>query len=241
MDSLNKLTDSIEQLENLLDYSFSDRSLLIQACCHCSFANENRDFQHKHNERLEFLGDSVLGAIVTHFLHQNVDQREGKLSSLKASLVDAPACFNYILKLGIEPYLLLGRGEKQNLGRGRESLLADYFEGVMGAIFLDGGFFAAEKFFLAHFYDDIMHRVEAPLRNWKAELQDLTQKHHRCQPVYEVLKEDGPDHSKSFLIGAYLQERLLGTGSGQSKKLAEQNAAERALLQYDKDGITMDL
>ncbi|MCI5051928.1 MAG: ribonuclease III [Simkaniaceae bacterium] len=231
--SISDLVERLDALEAVLDYKFEDRNLLLEACSHCSFSNENRSDLENNNERLEFLGDAVLGMIVSHFLHQNMTDREGRLSSLKSSLVDAKACREYVLHLGIDDYLLLGKGERQNEGRGRETLLADFFEAIIGAIFLDGGFVSAEKFFLQHFIDTVLDRIKEPPRNWKAELQDLTQKHYRCQPSYELIKETGPDHSKLFVIGAYIQEKLVGTGTGNSKKQAEQEAAKCAVILYE--------
>jgi len=215
-------------IEEKIGFTFRDKAFLELACTHCSYANENR--KGEHNERLEFLGDSILGLIVSHYLFEKLDkEREGTLSQLKASLVSATACTEYIYQLGLEEHLLLGKGERQNHGKGRESLLADFFEALIGAIYLDSGYASANAFFLRHFEKAMDQMIQDPIRNWKAELQDYTQKNLQIQPKYLLLREEGPEHVKSFVVGVALGEKTISEGSGLSKKEAEQAAAQNAL------------
>lgn len=218
------------EIEAKLGYTFTNKNLLALAFIHRSYFNENRDLVPEHNERLEFLGDSVLSLIISDYLYEFLpEQGEGHLSHLRAHLIEASSCMGYVQKLGIGSYVLLGRGERMNDGRGRESILADLFEALIGAIYLDGGLASAKAFFFRHFYPEVENAVQTPLRNWKAELQDYSQKKHQKPPVYKVIKESGPDHSKIFQVIAYIDEQEVGQGHGSSKKQAEQAAAEDAL------------
>lgn len=227
---MTNLLHHYAEIEKKLGYVFKDKKLLIQAFIHRSFYNENRSFIDEHNERLEFLGDSVLGLMISDYLYQHLPtQAEGELSQLRAYLVEAGSCARLLQKLDLAPYVLLGRGEKMNEGRGRETILADLFEALIGAIYLDGGFAEAHRIFWAHFKDEIERILQKPMRNWKAELQDYSQKRYQKPPVYKVEKETGPDHSKIFYVGAYLEDFPVGNGLGASKKEAEQAAAEDAL------------
>ncbi len=218
------------EIEKKLRYAFKNPQLLHTAFVHRSFFNERRDLVKEHNERLEFLGDSVLGLIVSDFLYHHLPEHpEGELSHLRAQIVDSSACMQYLQKLDLQEFVLLGRGERMNAGRGRETILADLFEAIMGAVFLDGGLEAARFFFLGHFQKDLEASLLSPLRNWKAELQDYSQKRYQRPPSYKVLKETGPDHSKIFVVAAVIGEEIVGEGTGSSKKEAEQAAAENAL------------
>lgn len=223
------------QIETRLGYTFLDKGLLFLAFTHRSYFNENRKEVEGHNERLEFLGDSVLGLIVSGYLYRHLpSQSEGHLSHLRAQLVGAESCVHYMRLLQLEEFLLLGKGESINVGRGRERILADLFEAIVGAIYLDGGISAAEKFFLTRFSKLLDEAMESPLRNWKAELQDYSQKKHQRPPDYEVLEEKGPPHSKTFFVSVKIGGEEVGQGEGSSKKQAEQNAAEDALKRLEK-------
>ena len=229
MNQVQLLISNATVIESKLGYQFKDRSLLALAFVHRSFVNENRDIT-EHNERLEFLGDSVLGMIMADYLYRNLPATpEGQLSYLRSRLVEAASCVSYIHVLGIAPYILLGKGERMNDGRGRETILADLFEAIIGAIYLDGGFAAIQQFFFSHFSTHIKSILETPESNWKALLQDHCQKHYQQTPVYTVLQESGPDHHKSFEIAVSIQQRVLGRGMGSSKKEAQQAAAADAL------------
>jgi ribonuclease III len=230
MNPVEKLLANASFIEERIHYIFSDRKLLMLAFVHRSFFNEHRDLVLEHNERLEFLGDSVLGLIVSEHLYSSLPmEAEGQLSLLRSQIVEASSCAQMLQKLSVSEFILLGRGESMNDGRGRETILSDLFEALIGAIYLDGGFAAAKDFFFIHFEKDLKLRLEAPSRNWKAELQDYSQKKYQKPPIYKVLKESGPDHSKMFHVGAFIDERDMGQGVGSSKKEAAQEAARDAL------------
>lgn len=220
----------VEEIEKKLGYTFKDKNLLFTAFVHRSYFNEHREQITQHNERLEFLGDSVLGIIISDLLFNSFPTKpEGELSHLRSQVVEAKACAAYLQKLALGEHVLLGKGERMNEGKGRETILADLFEAIVGAIYLDGGIEEARRFFLGHFEKDLEDGLKTPMRNWKAELQDYAQKHHGSPPVYRVEKESGPDHSKQFQVAALIDGEVVGVGSGASKKVAEQAAAEDAL------------
>lgn len=222
----------IEIVEEKLGYVFQNKDLLILALTHRSFVNENRDIKSGHNERLEFLGDAILGFLVSEFLYTTLPSyKEGDLSFLRSRIVDASACCLYLQTLGIQDYLRVGRGEAMNAGKGRDSLLADLFEALLGAIYLDSGMESVKAFFLKRFTGQLTQLIKDPAHNWKALLQDYFQKRMQKQPLYKVISEQGPDHEKTFCVGVYLDEEELGLGQGLSKKEAEQNAAQVA---YEK-------
>jgi len=229
------LLDQLEHIQKKIHYIFKDKNLLLLSFIHRSYVNEDRRFGKMHNERLEFLGDSVLNLIVSEYLYKNFpDIPEGDLSFLRSRLVDATSCMNYVKQLEIEKYLLLGKGERLSNGRGRLSILSDLFEAVMGAIYLDGGIEAARTFLFSHFEEDIKLILNTPLHNWKAILQDYAQKMYHLTPIYTVLKEEGPDHQKHFEISVKIQDHELGRGMGKSKKEAQQEAAKQAVEKIQK-------
>lgn len=224
-----------ETIERRLNVVFQNRSLLLLAFVHRSFWNENQHLVSGHNERLEFLGDSVLGLLVSEYLfQQHPELDEGDLSKIRSQLVDAPACAQYVHALGIENYLLLGRGEQMNRGKGRESIMADLFEALIGALYLDQDLDAVRSFFLTHFKDEIDKQIAKPHRNWKAEMQDWAQKNYQETPLYQVLDESGPAHQKHFRIGVWVKGEKWGEGVGSSKKEAQTNAAQDALLRIEE-------
>ncbi len=238
MNGITDIAKSINDIEAKLGHHFANKQLLTLAFTHCSYVNESRTTT-QHNERIEFLGDSVLGLMVSEYLYRTLPNLpEGELSSLRAKLVEASSCISYIQKLDLEKYLLLGRGERMNDGRGRETILSDLLEAIIGAIFLDGGFNAAQKFFFDKFKDEIDGILQAPLRNPKAILQDLCQKKYQITPHYKVLNEIGPDHSKVFKVVVMLDENEMGYGEGPSKKEAQAAAAKNALGAFPKDSFS---
>lgn len=219
----------MEKIEDLLNYQFKNKQLIATAFVHRSYVNENKTVQ-QHNERLEFLGDSILGLVVSDFLYRVLpDTPEGELSSLRSRLVDAASCNKYLLDLGVESFLLLGKGERYNAGRGRETILADLFEAIVGAIYLDGGFEAAQKFILGKFSKKMDTLIQEPTNNWKALLQDHCQRAFQEHPHYTVVSEEGPDHGKTFVIAVQVQGKEIGRGTGSSKKTAQQAAAHDAV------------
>jgi len=229
MIGIEHILNEASLIEEKLHYTFRNRELLTLAFIHCSYINEHRELT-SHNERLEFLGDSVLGLLISEYLYQNLPTMpEGDLSYLRSRLVEANSCVIYINKLDLSSYLLLGKGERMNAGRGRETILADLFEALIGAIYLDGGLEAAKQFLFENFSPEINAILQKPVTNWKALLQDYCQKRHQQAPVYSVVEATGPDHSKVFTISVHIQGELKGMGTGPSKKEAQQAAAEDAL------------
>lgn len=217
-------------IEEKIGYRFNDSTLLVQAFIHRSYVNEHR-CSWGHNERLEFLGDSVLGLLMADYLFKRLPQTpEGHLSTLRARCVEAATCSSLIAKLGIDCYLLLGKGERLNEGRGRETILADLYEALIGAIYLDGGMEAAKQFIFYNFGEEIEELLESPLQNSKALLQDWCQKKYQQTPLYTILGQAGPDHSKLFTVSVSIHNRELGRGVGSSKKEAQQAAAAAALV-----------
>jgi ribonuclease-3 len=225
-----KLFLHIEKIEEKIGYIFKNKNTLALAFIHRSFFHENQNSLEGHNERLEFLGDSVLGLLIAEHLYTILPlDAEGHLSYLRAHLVEATTCAQFVQKLGLAEFILLGRGEEIQEGRKKISIQADFFEALLAAIYLDGGLESAKQFFWSCFADDIAMLVKKPSSNWKAELQEVIQRKHQVLPLYKVLQEIGPDHSKTFSVGVFLEDKLLGTGMGSSKKEAEQNAAKSAL------------
>ncbi|MBT3394179.1 MAG: ribonuclease III [Waddliaceae bacterium] len=230
MKDLKDLITHSFDIESKIGYAFKDKSLLALAFVHKSYVNEHRDITSEHNERLEFLGDSVLGILIVDYLYRYLPSTsEGDLSHLRSCLVDASACMRYVQELDVEEYLLLGKGERFNNGRGRDSILSDLFEAIIGAIYLDGGIEAAKNFLFKNFSSEINVIMTKPIRNWKADLQDYSQKKHKCPPEYSIIEESGPDHSKRFIIAVAIDGEEVGRGSGPSKKEAQQSAAEDAI------------
>lgn len=237
MNDIQNLVKQIPFIEAQIDYTFRNRDLLLLAFVHRSFANENRNNSSMHNERLEFLGDSVLGLLIAEHLYRLFpDHPEGELSYLRSRLVEASSCVAFVQKLGISQHLLLGKGERHTAtGKGRDSILADFFEALVGAIYLDGGLIATHEFIFRHFSEEINGTIKKPLRNCKALLQDYCQKKFQKTPSYRVSSSSGPDHKKMFAISVYIQDQEVGKGEGFSKKEAEQAAAADALLHLDLD------
>jgi len=230
MSDLETIQAKTREIESKIGYIFEDKQLLVLALTHRSFVNENRDVVDEHNERLEFLGDSILGLIISEYLYRYLPKTpEGELSYLRSRLVEAASCVSYVQQLGMENYILLGKGEQLNDGRGRESILADLFEALVGAIFLDGGLEPAKRFIFQNFSGRINEIMKRSDHNWKALLQDYSQKNFREPPHYVVVEESGPDHSKTFVISVKIQNEEMGRGTGSSKKEAQQLAAEEAL------------
>lgn len=234
MKTLESLHKSTPEIEIKIGYAFKDRELLKLAFIHRSFINENRNVC-EHNERLEFLGDSVLNLLISDYLYRYLPNTpEGDLSYLRSRLVDANSCSTYIQKLDVSSYVLLGRGESMNDGRGRTTILADLFEALIGAIYLDGGLEASKKFLFKNFSSEIGQILKTPIRNFKAELQDFAQKKYREPPDYTVISEEGPDHSKKFIVSVSINGIVMGQGEGSSKKEAQQKAAEAAFKKIEE-------
>lgn len=230
MNPLEELKSQIEQIEEKLGYVFENKDFLILSFIHRSFINEYREKTLEHNERLEFLGDSVLGLVVADYLfHRLPGHPEGQLSQLRSRLVDANSCAQFLQKLGLAPFIMLGRGETLSEGRNKVSILADVFEALLGAIYLDGGLGMTKSFLLFHFESEFEAAIGTPPRNYKAELQDFSQRRFQKTPLYKIVEETGPDHAKVFHVMVYINDQEAGIGMGNSKKEAEQRAAFDAL------------
>lgn len=210
---------------------FKDENLLKQAFTHRSYLNENPDWPIPHNERLEFLGDAVLELAVSEFLFQKFPEKpEGELTSLRAALVNADSLAEAGENLKLNDYLLLSKGEAKDFGRGRLYILANTYEAVVGAIYIDRGYKQAENFIKSTLLPKIEEVFEKGLfKDPKSLFQEKAQEISEITPTYKVLEEWGPDHEKQFRVGVYLGEELVAEGEGPSKQLAELEAAKLAL------------
>ncbi len=217
--------------EKKIGFVFKEKGLLTQAFTHRSYLNEHPRTGQHHNERLEFLGDAVLELIVTEFLFGKYpDKTEGELTSYRAALVNTNALAEVSGEIGINEYLLLSRGESQDMGKARQYILANTFEALTGALYLDQGY-AVVRDFLARYLFPRLSRVlsERLWQDSKSRFQEKAQEVVGITPRYEVLQESGPDHDKLFVIGVFLNNSLSGEGRGSSKQIAEQYAAKDAL------------
>lgn len=222
--------------KSTLKTEFKDIELLITAFTHRSYLNEHKKTVKAHNERLEFLGDAVLELVVTEYLYGNYDDPEGILTNWRSSLVRTESISAAAAKFGFEPLLRLSRGEKRGTERARAQILANSFEAVIGALYLDQGYEAAKVFIT----ESILSTFAGILSSgsWmdpKSYLQELAQSQEVTTPVYKVMNEDGPDHDKLFTVGVYVNNKLRGQGSGPSKQAAQQKAAEAALKHYQEN------
>ncbi len=211
---------------------FKDKDLLRQAFIHRSYINENPKTGFSHNERLEFLGDAVLELIVTVFLYKKyMEFTEGELTSVRSALVNAVIISEIASGLGMNDYLLLSKGEARDNGKARQYILANTYEAYVGALYLDQGYVAADKFItksLLHKTDEIVHKKL--WRDAKSLVQERAQEYASVTPSYKVLHETGPDHDKHFTVGIFFGPTLIAEGKGQSKQEAEQKAAEAAVI-----------
>lgn len=218
----------IKKFQKVIGYHFEDEKLLLQALTHSSYANEQHMKKLSDNERLEFLGDAVLEIISSDFLYrEHRDLPEGELTKLRASIVCEPTLALCAKEISLGDYLRLGKGEDLTGGRERKSILSDALEAVIGAIYLDGGFTNAKEFVLKFILKDIEHKKL--FYDSKTILQEVVQGEHE-QLSYVLTDESGPDHNKSFTVEVRVDDQVLGSGSGHTKKAAEQEAAYHALL-----------
>jgi len=218
-----------------LGFEFKNLDYLITALTHRSYVNEHKKSVSEHNERLEFLGDAVLELAVTDALYRNYAEPEGILTSWRSSLVRTESIGDAGAKLDYEPLLRMSRGEKNGSDRARQQILANAFEALIGAIYLERGYEDAEAFITKH----ITSKLESILasgswRDPKSHLQEVSQRIDGYTPVYKVLSEEGPDHDKVFTLGVYVGDKLMGKGNGSSKQNAQQEAAKAALSAYEK-------
>lgn len=216
-------THKPEELQQVLHYQFRNPALLRIALTHTSYANESK-VPTTHNERLEFLGDSVLSVVAADYLFHQSDRPEGELTRMRASLVSEEALFQFASEIHLGDYLRLGRGEELGGGRSRPSVVSDAFEAVIAALYLDGGLEAARRFILP-----FLSEGKTAEDDYKTRLQEVVQQRPGAQLRYEVEGETGPDHAKQFTVAVYRDGERLAEGVGRSKKAAEQHAARKAL------------
>lgn len=225
----------LKELEEKIQYQFLNRNLLVQALTHSSYANEHRLDHSRCNERLEFLGDAVLEVVTSDFLfHQYDALTEGDLTKIRASIVCEPTLAYCAADLNLGSYLYLGKGEDATGGRSRNSVVSDGMEALIGAIYLDGGFANAKEFIHRFVLNDIEHKKL--FYDSKTILQEMVQSRQGESLTYEILKEEGPDHNKSFTVCARIGDREVGQGVGRTKKAAEQVAAYNGILMLKAEG-----
>ncbi|NCC19750.1 ribonuclease III [Candidatus Saccharibacteria bacterium] len=228
------LTPYREFARDVLGLEFENIDTLVTALTHRSYVNEHKKSAHEHNERLEFLGDAVLELVTTDYLYKNYKEPEGILTSWRAALVRTESIGAAGEQVGYGPLIRMSKGEKNGTERAHLQILANAFEAVTGAIYLEHGFEAASAFIHKYIIvklDDILK--EGSWRDPKSHLQEVSQRVDGHTPVYKVLHEEGPDHDKVFTLGVFVGENLMGEGSGPSKQVAQQEAARAALLKYN--------
>lgn len=220
-----------------LGFEFNDIELLVTALTHRSYLNEHKKSATEHNERLEFLGDAILEMVTSDFLFRNYHQPEGIMTAWRAALVRTESIGAAGEELGYEPLVRLSKGEKHGSDRAHAVILADCFEAVIGAIYLDQGYEAAKQFISKHILSKIDQILaEESWRDPKSYLQELAQKADAVTPSYRVIKETGPDHDKLFTVGVYVKSKLRGTGTGHSKQEAQTAAAVEGVKYYKSQG-----
>ncbi|MCI1269086.1 MAG: ribonuclease III [Ruminococcus sp.] len=221
--------ENLEKFEKNIGYTFKNKDYLVEALSHSSYANEKKK-SRTSNERLEFLGDSVLSIVVSKYLFEHLTNvAEGELTKLRASLVCEKSLHIFAMQIHLGDFIMLGKGEEITGGRERPSILADAFEAVIAAIFLDGGFEPVTKYILGFMPDDIQHQKKSAFSDFKTILQEVVQKNPEEKVEYVLAGEEGPDHNKSFIVEVFLNSNVIGKGKGRSKKEAEQMAAKEAL------------
>lgn len=228
----------LARLQEIIGYTYKNRALLFQALSHSSFANEHKEEGFRDNERLEFLGDSVLEVCSSDFLYRKYPKMpEGDLTKFRASIVCEPTLALCARQFGLPDYLLLGKGEEHTGGRRRNSIVSDALEAVIGSIYLDGGFEPARTFIDRFIMDDAEHKklfVDS-----KTILQEVVQRNPDTEMEYELTGEEGPDHDKHFSVLVKIGEKEYGEGTGSTKKAAEQEAAYNTLLMLKKEGVSL--
>jgi ribonuclease-3 len=231
MNEADKIPESLEKLEKLIGVTFSDSGHLLTAITHRSYLNEHRGATQEHNERYEFLGDAVLELVVTDFLfHKYLEKPEGELTAVRAALVNTISLAEAASKLNINEFLLLSKGEARDTGRARQYILANTFESIIGAIYLDQGYAAAREFIADNLFDRTDMIVSKKLwQDGKSRFQELAQEHASITPNYETLSQTGPDHDRIFTVGVFLGDEKIAEGKGRSKQEAEQSAAEAGI------------
>lgn len=228
--------NNIEDFQTKINLKFKDESYLIEALTHRSYLNEHKECK-SHNERLEFLGDAVLELVVSDYLFKKFpDRAEGDLTSFRSALVKTDSLAESAKVLGIGDSLMLSRGEEDTGGRSKNYLLANTFEALLGAIYLDQGYEVTKEFV----YKNLMYKLDDIVQNRldidsKTKIQEVAQAKYKVTPIYEVTNEEGPDHDKQFTVVVKINDKVVGEGQGSSKQRAEENAASKGLEYIEKD------
>ena len=224
-----------EDFEKIIEIKFKNKSLLEKVFIHRSYLNEHKNEGLEHNERLEFLGDAVLELAVTIFLYNNYDKPEGEMTNWRSALVKGESLSLEAKKLGMESMIKTSRGEVKNVGKARDLILANTFEALIGAIYLDQGFDSVDKFIKKRICYKINNIINNQLYfDAKSRFQELAQEKFGITPTYKSLKETGPDHAKKFIVGVYLEKDKISEGEGMSKQRAQLSAAQNALKVWSK-------
>ena len=224
-----KHNTDLDGFQKIIQYQFNNIGLLKNALTHSSYANAKKTGNYKDNERLEFLGDAVLELTSSEFIYTgNPDMNEGKMTRLRASIVCEPTLAMCARQIHLQEYIMLGKGEDLTGGRTRDSIISDALEALIGAIYLDGGFANAKEFVLKYILTDIEHKQL--FYDSKTILQEIVQAGYSEELNYQLIREEGPDHDKRFVVEARIGEKSIGEGMGHTKKAAEQEAAYQALL-----------
>jgi ribonuclease-3 len=223
--------ENLGKLEKILGTTFINQAYLLSAITHRSYLNEHKDAGQEHNERLEFLGDAVLELVVTDYLFRKYPEKpEGELTAVRAALVNTISLAESSQKLGLNEFMLMSKGEAKDTGRARQYILANAFEACIGAIYLDQGYEAAERFIADQLFLKTDRIVEKRLwQDAKSRFQELAQEKVSVTPSYELIAQEGPDHDRVFTIGVYLKSQKIAEGQGRSKQEGEQDAALQAI------------
>lgn len=222
------------KLLNDIDIQFSDDELFKRVFIHRSYLNEHKGYKGENNERLEFLGDAVLELVVTEHLYNNYPNPEGELTNWRSAIVKGEMLARIAKRLNLGRYMQLSKGEEKAGGKEKNYILANTFEALIGAMYLDNGYGCAKKFISAQLLTELPNIIENKLFvDAKSELQELVQDKDNVTPIYKIIKEEGPDHNKEFEVGVYINDIIAGRGKGSSKQRAEQNAALNALGKVD--------
>ena len=229
--------NSLKEFQEIIGYKFTDEAYLRTALTHSSYAHENKNKKVKFNERLEFLGDSVLGLVVSKYIFENYpDLPEGNLTKIRAAVVCEKTLFECALNIDMGKYIIIGRGEERSGGRKRPSILSDAFEALIAAMFLDGSFEVVREWVLCQLCEYIDAAAKGKIaKDFKTEFQEEAQDKGEAAISYKVISSTGPDHNKTFVVGVYLNGKPMGEGEGSSKKKAEQNAAQNALAKLREE------
>lgn len=226
--------DQMSEIEKAIGCSFNDKDLIEQVFVHRSYLNENPGYKQGHNERLEFLGDAVLELVVTEYLYKKFNNPEGELTNWRSALVRGQHLAEIAGELQLGDWLMVSRGEAKSGGKTRQIILANTFEALLGAMYLDQGLEVVREFITNHILTRLTRILEQELHvDPKSKLQELTQAKDSITPHYEVIQEEGPDHAKMFTVAVFLGKRKLAQGTGNSKQTAEQAAATQAVRAYE--------